>query len=142
RGTVYDALKSLRQTGLVGMDQKNKKQFFTEEEPAELGEWIELREQRLAYVQRHICEEIPELRSLYVHGGMKPVVKYYEGAKGVRIILRDLLTTMSDTKGRRLYRVYSSAGLREYMYKEFPDFTKERIKRDIEVRAIAVGAGG
>lgn len=142
RGTAYDALKSLQKSGLVGMYQKHKKQFFVAEDPGKLAELIEQREQALSSMKRHVADVLPELRSLYVHGGMKPVVKYYEGAKGVRIILRDLLTTMSEGTERRLYRVYSSAGLREYMYKEFPDFTKERIKRDIEVRAIAVGAGG
>jgi sugar-specific transcriptional regulator TrmB len=124
------------------MYQKHKKQFFIAEDPGKLTELIEQREQALSSMKRHVADVLPELRSLYVHGGMKPVVKYYEGAKGIRIILRDLLTTMSEERERRLYRVYSSAGLREYLYKEFPDFTKERIKRDIEVRAIAVGPGG
>lgn len=142
RGTVYDALKSLQRTGLVGMYQKHKKQYFLAEDPGKLIEVVEQREQSLSSIKRHVAELLPELRSLYVHGGMKPVVKYYEGAKGVNIILRDVLTTMSDFEGEKLYRVYSSAELRDYLYKEFPNFTKERITRQINVRAIAVGAGG
>jgi hypothetical protein len=82
------------------------------------------------------------MRSLYVHGGMKPVVKYFEGIKGVNIILRDVLTTMSELKENKLYRVYSSIRLREHLYKEYANFTKERVERQLQVRAIAIGPGG
>jgi sugar-specific transcriptional regulator TrmB len=141
RGTVYDTLKALQQRGLVGMYQKHKKPFFLAEDPEKLMEVVEHRERSITSLRRGVSELLPELKSLYVHGGMKPVVKYYEGAKGVNIVLQDVLRTMSD-QSDKLYRVYSSAVLREYLYKEFPHFTKERIERRLHVRVVAIGAGG
>jgi sugar-specific transcriptional regulator TrmB len=141
RGSVYETLKALQQRGLVGVYQKHKKQFFLAEDPDKLMDVVEHRERSITSLRRGISELLPELHSLYVHGGMKPVVKYYEGAKGVNIILKDVLRTMSD-QSDKLYRVYSSAALRDYLYKEFPHFTKERIERRLHVRVIAIGAGG
>lgn len=141
RGTVYDILKSLQGRGLVGMYQKHKKQFFMAEDPNTLLDTIDQQERKVASLKRDMADVLPELRSLYVHSGSKPVVKYYEGEKGVQIILRDVLTTMHEN-AEKTYSVYSSMSLRRYLYKEFPNFTKERIERRIHVNVIAIGAGG
>jgi len=141
RGSAYDCLKSLERRGLIGIYQKHKKQFFVAEDPEKLVEAVEHRERSIASLRRQLAELLPEIRSVYVHGGSKPVVKYYEGAKGANIILRDVLQTMSEQPDK-LYRVYSSLALREYLYKGFPHFTRERIGRQLKVRVIAIGAGG
>lgn len=141
RGTVYDILKSLQRRGLIGMYQKHKRQFFMAEDPDVLLDTIDQQERKVSSLKRDMADALPELRSLYVHGGSKPVVKYYEGEKGVNIILRDVLTTMHGNP-EKTYSVYSSMSLRQYLYKEFPHFTKERIERRIHVNVIAVGAGG
>ena len=141
RGTVYEALKTLQKAGLAGMYQKHKKQFFLAEDPQKLSEVIEGKERAVSSLKRDLAEMLPELRSLYVHGGAKPTVKYYEGDKGITIILNDVLRSMSDETDKT-YRVYSSAALRDYLYREFPHFTKERITRGLRVRVIAIGAGG
>lgn len=141
RGTVYEALKALQKAGLAGMYQKHKKQFFLAEDPQKLTEVIERKERSVSALKRDLADVLPELRSLYVHGGAKPTVKYYEGDKGITIILNDVLHTMSG-EDDKTYRAYSSAALRDYLYKEFPNFTKERITRGLRVRVIAIGAGG
>jgi sugar-specific transcriptional regulator TrmB len=141
RGSVYEALKALQSAGLAGMYQKHKKQYFLAEDPQRLADVIERKERSVNSLKRDLAEVLPELRSLYVHGGAKPTVKYYEGDKGVAIILNDVLSTMSEQSDKR-YRVYSSAALRDYVYREFPNFTKERIARRLQVRVIAIGAGG
>jgi len=141
RGTVYESLKNLQRMGLAGVYQKHKKQFFLAEDPEKLLDVVEHKERAVCSLKRGVGEILPELKSLHVHGGMKPVVKYYEGAKGVQIILHDVLRTMSESSDKT-YRAYSSAALRDYLYKEFPHFTKERIARRLSVKVIAVGAGG
>lgn len=141
RGTVYDILKSLQERGVAGFYQKHNKQFFAAEDPQKLIEVIEQKERSVVATKRQITQVLPELRSLYTHGGTKPVVKYYEGAKGVSIVLRDVLTTMNHLSPK-LYRAFSSIGLRDYLYQEFPNFTKERITKEISVRVIALGEGG
>ncbi|HTK04117.1 MAG TPA: helix-turn-helix domain-containing protein [Candidatus Eisenbacteria bacterium] len=141
RGTVYEVLKSLQENGLAGMYQKHKKQFFLAEDPEKLVEVTERKERTVASLKRELAEALPELRSLYAHGGAKPTVKYYEGHKGCTIILNDVLKTMS-LEQDKTYRAYSSVALRDYLYREFPTFTKERISRRLFVRVIAIGAGG
>lgn len=141
RGTVYDILKALQERGVAGFYQKHNKQFFAAEDPQKLVEVIEQKERAVVATKRQITQVLPELRSLYAHGGTKPVVKYYEGAKGVSIILRDVLTTVN-LQTPKLYRAFSSVGLRDYLYREFPTFTKERISKEISVRVIALGEGG
>lgn len=141
RGSVYDALKNLQSAGLIGFFQKHKKQFFVAEDPEKLLEVVENRERQVVSLRRNVAEVLPELKSLHVHGGAKTVVKYYEGPKGVNIILRDVLRTMSESSDKT-YRIYSSSLLRDYLYKEFPQFTRERIARGLKVKVIAVGAGG
>src|SRR5512135_2629362 len=141
RGTVYEVLKSLQAESLAGMYQKHKKQFFLAEDPEKLVEVIERKERSVTALKRELAEALPELRSLYAHGGAKPTVKYYEGLKGFTIILNDVLRTMSDREDKT-YRAYSSIALRDYLYREFPHFTKERIARRLHVRVIAIGAGG
>ena len=141
RGTTYEALKSLQQRSLIGMYQKHKKQFFAAEDPEKLLEVVAHREQSISSLKRSLAEALPELRSLHVHGGTKPTVKYYEGTKGIAIILDDVLRTMTESVDKT-YRAYSSLALREHLYKEYPHFTRERVNRHINVRVIAVGAGG
>lgn len=141
RGTVYEVLKSLQEESLAGMYQKHKKQFFLAEDPEKLVEVIERKERSVSSLKRELAEALPELRSLFAHGGAKPTVKYYEGLKGFTIILNDVLRTMSEQPDKT-YRAYSSIALRDYLYREFPHFTKERIARRLHVRVIAIGAGG
>ena len=141
RGSAYDALKSLQQRGLVGFFQKHKKQFFLAEEPERLLEAVENKERSISSLRRGVSEVLPELKSLYVHGGNKPVVKYYEGQKGIQIVLKDVLRTMSDGSDKT-YRVYSSSALREFLYAEYPSFTQERVARGLRVRVVAIGPGG
>jgi hypothetical protein len=41
-----------------------------------------------------------------------------------------------------LYRIYSAAGIREYLYDDFQSFSDARIARGIRVQVIALGEGG
>ena len=141
RGTVYEILKALQEKGLAGMYHKHKKQFFLAEDPEKLMEVTERKERSVAALKRDLAEVLPELRSLHSHGGAKPTVKYYEGHKGCTIILNDILSTMSHQEDKT-YRAYSSVALRDYLYRDFPNFTKERIAKRLNVRVIAIGAGG
>ncbi|MBU0625074.1 hypothetical protein KKF05_01895 [Patescibacteria group bacterium] len=139
KNAVNDALKSLQSSHLIGVFLKHKKQFFVAENPEKLAELVEQREQGMVELKRRVNELLPELKSIYAYGGDKPSVKYYEGMKGVEIILKDVLTTMSESSGNRLYRVFSSPRPRQFIFNNFPNFTKERIARDIRVHILVMG---
>lgn len=141
RGTTYDILRKLIEVGLVVYYHREKHQYFAAENPEKLADVITAREQELAKSKEEILATIPELRSLFHKAGGKPVVRYYEGHHGAKQILQDVLHTMEERETRTYY-VYSSANIREVLYKTFPHFTDERARRNIHVHVIALGEGG
>lgn len=143
RGTTYDILKSLKESSLVSYYHKDTKQFFVSEDPSALYKTLEQRIESLKEVKQNLIHLIPELKSLFNKAGDKPVVKYYEGFNGAKIVLSDVLK-VTESSAEKIYYVFSSAAIRDYLYKDkaFPNFTKERIKRKIKVRAISLGHKG
>jgi sugar-specific transcriptional regulator TrmB len=140
RGTAYDLLKELVRQGAVSYYNKEKKQYFVAEEPEKLLNVLQQKIEALQDSRASIQEALPELRSLYDSGGAKPTTKLYEGASGIRTVLEDVLGTC--LTGGCGYVAYSAADLRETLYESFPSFTKERIKKKIFVRVVAMGGGG
>ena len=127
--------------GLIVYYHKEKKQYFVAEDPMKLERHLDGRLEEMSHLRDKIQTIIPELQSMYNRGGGKPVARYYEGFSGVKNILQDVLDTMAKEKQKE-YFVYSSANLREFLHKSFPQFTKERIKQGIAVKVIALGEGG
>ncbi len=143
RGTTYEALRELQRLGLISYFHKEKHQHFVAEDPAVLGNLLRRKQEEMAGVGKNLEAVIPQLRSMKTVQLNRPAVKYYEDYAGIRTILEDALDSVSKLPSKE-YVVYSSATIRPYLYhkKAFPDFTEERIKRKIAVRAIALGSGG
>lgn len=140
RGTTYDILKSLIAQGLVSYHHKKTHQYFVAEDPEKLSEAISQKEKQLSVLRGKLTSFIPELKSLYHKAGGKPVARFYEGVKGVRTVLADVLDTCEAVKEG--YCAYSSADVRPYLHAAYPRFTEERIQRGVEVKVIAIGEGG
>lgn len=141
RATAYDALRNLAGQGAVGYYNREKKQYFVAEPPEKLLNILRAKIESLENVRSAVEVSVPALRSLYDAGGDKPTTKLYEGASGVRTVLEDVLETCG-ALDPRAYVAYSAAGLRETLYGSHPGFTRERIRRRIAVRVIALGGGG
>ena len=62
----------------------------------------------------------------------------YEGDEGLAAILRDVIATLT-REGTSEYQAISSAEVRQYLYHNFPHFTRERIRHKLFVNVIAVG---
>lgn len=165
RGTTYDILKNLMDLGLVSYykqySKSSKKQYFVAEPPRKLLDAVEAKRRNFDSLKLEIGQAIPELESLYEKSGARPVVKYYEGTAGLRIILQDVLATLNgqdlpqpllmrrgERGGRsgdaelKKYYVYSSADIKQYLYKAFPNFNKDRLQKQISNQVIAFGKGG
>lgn len=140
RGTTYDILKNLITQGLVTYHHKEKRQYFIAEDPEVFAEALKDKEKNISNLRQQLNEIVPQMRSLYDSSGGKPVVRYYEGVKGVNTILGDVLDVAGDN-GKE-YAVYSTADLRPYLHAAYPTFTEERIRRGVKVRVIAIGEGG
>ncbi len=143
RGSVYDILKKLQTRGLVSFYHHKTKQKFIAEDPEKLKILIEEKEQKLRMAKGDIEKIIPELKSMQDKNGKKPTTKFYEGRAGIKTILDDVLEALEDeNKDEREYYVYSAKEASEDIKDACPNFTKERIKKGIEVKAISLAGGG
>jgi len=141
RGTTYDILKSLIKRGLVSYYHQDRHQYFLAEDPDKLKDYLEDRRKELDAVKQQMENVIPEMKSIYNKAGQKPVARYYEGTRAIKTILQDVLKIMNEAEEKEYY-VYSSSDVRAYLYKDFPNFAKERVRLSIKVKAIAIGSGG
>lgn len=141
RGTTYDILRSLMEQGLVSYYNTETHQHFAAESPDKLISALENKQKEIQELQQEIAANLPELKTLFEREGGRPQVRLYEGIKGVRQILEDVLTSMAGCHEKKYY-VYSSVSLRDEVHEAMPDFTKKRIKLGIEVQTIALGKGG
>lgn len=141
RGTVYDSLKSLIQQGLVSYYHQKTHQYFVAEEPDKLISVIENKKQQLNEVSAKITDLIPELKSVYENADQKPTVKLYENFSGLKQVLQDVLAVTSKLVENEYYAL-SSADIRNYLYKAFPNYNQQRLKNKTKVKTISLGAGG
>lgn len=141
RGTAYDALKRLLAAGLVTYVDAKTHRYFTAEDPHKLRGLATRREVAMREAAVTLAEMIPSFDALRGESGYRPAVRYYEGEAGVRDILTDVLE-VTEREESRTYRVYSTSAIRVAKDDAWPAFSKERVRRGVRVRAIALGKGG
>jgi sugar-specific transcriptional regulator TrmB len=141
RGTSYDILKSLIALGVVSYYNKEAKQYFVAEQPEKLLLAIDQKKEDLERVRQNIESSLPLIKTLFEKQGGKPAVKLYEGLRGIRIILEDVLESVAAQQDKEYY-VYSSSTVRKNVHEAMPDFSKKRIKQGVKVKTIALGEGG
>jgi len=141
RGTAYDILRGLIDLGLISYYHQDKKQYFIAEDPKKLKDAIKQKQEKLEETKTEIDRIIPQLRSIYNKAGTKPVVKYYEGYAGMKLILEDVIS-VSQTVSDKEYYAFSSSTIKEYLYNVYPNFSKDRIEAGIKVKVISIGPGG
>lgn len=141
RGTTYESLKRLAETGLVAYVRKGERHKYRAESPERIFELIADRRRTLAQVETEAKSFVPRLMALGEHRLGEPTVRFYEDDEGIVVILRDVLNTAAGLHPKQYY-AYSSRALRKYLYRRFPNFTRRRIAEGIEVKVIAAGAGG
>lgn len=141
RGSTYETLKHLVTMGLVSYLPKGKRRVFQAEDPERLlllGESKQLAlAQAMEELRKDIIPALKQSRPEFSPGN----VRFYEGDDGVELVLRDILDSTANSEDKR-YAVISTKTLREHLYRPFPNFTRTRVQRGIQVRVIAVGEGG
>jgi len=150
RGTIYDVLESLTNRGFIAAEKKGGRRKFIIKSPEELLESLEVKEKNLENQKKKIKEALPEFLSFYAKQGGRPSVEYFDDDEGIKKILDDILDSFAQLGSPRAklalrepnYYVYSSKSMRDYLYKLFPNFTKEKVRRGIKTKVIALGEGG
>lgn len=141
RGTTYDCLKQLTEKRLVHFNQKGERRKYTAAHPDIIYDLLEERRRELVMMQDQARTVVPQIASLTTPDDGQPTVRFYEDDEGVVAILKDVLATMTKEDDKTYY-VYSSRNLRHYIYRQFPNFTRQRIKAGIHVQVLAIGTGG
>ncbi|OHA14423.1 MAG: hypothetical protein A2909_01250 [Candidatus Tagabacteria bacterium RIFCSPLOWO2_01_FULL_39_11] len=152
RGSVYDILESLANRGFITAEKKGSRRRFVVKSPEELLSSIEKKQKDFENQRKRITEAMPKLLSFYAKQGGRPSVEYFDDDSGIKKILEDVFKTVGNIGGlssvtedsppKKEYCVYSSKSVKEYLYKLFPNFTREKIKRGIRTKVIALGGGG
>ena len=141
RGTTYETLKTLAQKGVASYLPKGRRRIFSAEPPEKLLELAEEKRQSLdATIDEMRAQLIPQLNQLKPDFSASNV-RFYEGDSGIEFVLKDILNTVALKKVRE-YSVFSSKLIRQHLYRPFPNYTQQRIRKNINVRVIAIGAGG
>ncbi len=141
RGTTHEILKRMLKRGLVSYYPKGKRRHFCAEPPEKLMEIVNEKQENLRHAAIQLVNEVvPQLSRLKPDSG-SPKVTYYEGDDGIEKVLRDILSTTEKSENKS-YNVYSSREIRQHLYRPFPNYTLQRVRRNIRVKAIAIGPGG
>ncbi len=141
RGTTYEELKTLRTRSLVSYFPKGKRKFFCAEPPDQLVKIAEEKQDVLARATNVLRHDIlPDLSNIRPDSSTINV-HHYEGDEGIEFVLKDILKTV-EVQAQKRYRVYSSKQIRKYLYRPFPNFTRQRVRKGISVNVIAIGDGG
>lgn len=91
RPTVYKALYTLEQKGLVTQRELEKKIHFRPEPPSKLLSFIDAQIHKQEKVRKDFQAMLPELMSTFLLSVEKPVVTTFEGIKGLKKIYMDTL---------------------------------------------------
>jgi sugar-specific transcriptional regulator TrmB len=142
RGTTYEALKHLAETGLVAYTRQGERNKYRAESPERIFDLIDEKRRSLSNLEAEAHTLVPSLLALGQHRLGEPAVRFYEDDEGIVVILRDVLHTVAQNRRHKEYYAYSSRALRKYLYRRFPNFTRRRISEDVHVKVIAVGEGG
>ncbi|MEK7133302.1 MAG: helix-turn-helix domain-containing protein [Patescibacteria group bacterium] len=141
RGTVYDILEALSAKGLISSEKRGSKRKFIADSPEKVLEELEKSEKSIQLKKRKVQEAMPVLLSFYAKQGGRPTVEYFDDDQGIKTILEDVLETGRKLEEKMTY-VYSSRPVRDYLYRLFPEFTREKIKFGIKTKVVALGMGG
>lgn len=142
RGSVYESIKQLLSVGLVGSIQAGKQQRYIAQDPSTIIELLKERQRQAGAAEAQAARYIEQLAAQRpAEAEITSFAVYYEGDEGMAAILRDVLKTLRSAADKQYY-VISSKQIRHYIYANFPNFTRQRIRDNINVSVIAIGAGG
>lgn len=138
RGSVFESIKDLQETGLVSYVLVGDRKKFSAEDPEKMHEIISERRRILRDAHGAINEyaqHVPRSMNETTPGNF---ASFYDGEEGVASVLRDVLITCR-IMGITKYRIISSPRVSEYMYHNYPHYTRERLKQGLYVYILRQG---
>lgn len=131
RPTVYDALNSLVNVGLVISRDEDGKSIFSTNDPNALDLIIDQRIENLAKSKEELQVLIPQLREQTQ--SIEPKIRFFSGKEGIKEIFNDILWN----KGIETYSVWPMNEMIDLFGAEYLAWhNKRRIERGIKLKAI------
>ncbi len=128
RVAVYDALRGLREKGLVSQIMKANKMLFEAASPEKIQDLIEEKKKTLEEAQKIV----PELLLKFKTAKEKQEVHSFKGVAGLKTVFQDVLK--SKTEVLDFGAEWRIKDVLKYYYSQWDN---ERIKRKITMRIIA-----
>lgn len=99
RATTYVILESLMHDGLVTKYVEDKKTYFVAEAPEQLGRLLDKRVQAIQEHRGELDQLLPKLRAFMRTSDDRPVVRYYTGLEGLKVLRTEMsmATSAKDT---------------------------------------------
>lgn len=91
RPTTYLMLDNLIKRGLVSIYVRADKQYYVAENPEHLRELLKMEQDRLKEYDRNLDDLIPKLQAFMWTEDPRPVVRYYDGKEGLRVMRSDMV---------------------------------------------------
>lgn len=141
RGVVFESMKKLTEMGLLGSNQRGKQKRYFANDPALFKTLARHKRDEVALEQDVVDEYVTSLKQKGKSAVPSQFAAMYEGEEEIAALLRDVLATVSSLD-EKSYCIISAAEVRGYLYKKFSNFTRQRIKLGLSVKALSTGALG
>jgi sugar-specific transcriptional regulator TrmB len=128
RVSIYDALRGLREKGLVSQIMKANKLLFEAGNPERLFEMIEKKETELQKAR----EIIPDLMNSFLEEKQKQEIRSFKGLSGIRTILNEILTSRTE-----VLDFGAEYKIKEFLPYDYTKWDKERCKKKIKMKIVA-----
>jgi len=123
RSTTELILKSLQQEGLISAFKKKNISHYNAEDPSKI---IMSLKEKSELIER----ALPEFLALYGSNRPRPVVRFYIGKAGMRIILKEILNEAKELLS------FGSADDLFTTLEDFHEFVKNRVRLKIPIKVI------
>lgn len=128
RVSVYDALRGLREKGLISQIMKANKLLFEASSPEKIQHMIEEKESEL----KEAKEIIPSLLLDFQSAEQKQEVHSYGGLAGIKNVLQEMLKSKTE-----ILDFGAEYKIKQFLPYDYPKWDKERVKKKIKMRIVA-----
>jgi HTH-type transcriptional regulator, sugar sensing transcriptional regulator len=141
RGTVYEIIKKLVDLGVVTFNQVGQRRYYQAAPPEVFRDLLAEQAAKIRQAEVAATDYVKKLRAQKIAPESAHFASFYEGYEGVAAILRDVLGTMRDADDK-CYYVFSTPKVSEFLYVNFPNFSRQRVQENLFVKVIALGPPG
>lgn len=128
RVSVYDALRGLREKGLISQISKANKLLFEAGNPDKISEMISNKESELQEARKIV----PELLLDFKMAKQKQEIHSFKGLAGIKTILQEMLKSKTE-----ILDFGAEYKIKEFLPYDFPKWDKERVSKKIHMRIVA-----